>query len=113
MVTLVSLLPLSFDFEAYAARLRIRSSYAPTRYCRAVAPTIETRVKAMNAGGRKWDHSLGHDLLTAEHNALVDSANALAEALLEIERSATLSHHNSRLARAALRSYYGAPSMKS
>jgi hypothetical protein len=56
---------------------------------------------------------LGHDLLTAEHNALVDSANALAEALLEIERSATLSHHNSRLARAALRSYYGAPSMKS
>jgi hypothetical protein len=33
---------------------------------------------------RKWDHSLGHDGLTAEHNAVVDAVETLAKVLLEV-----------------------------
>jgi len=50
----------------------------------------------------KWDHSLGHDRLTAEHNAVVDAVDALANALREIERSVAQSAHEHDIIRAAL-----------
>ncbi len=62
----------------------------------------------MEAKGRKWEHSLGHDLLTAEHNALVDAADALAKTLHEIERAVLLPRRERDLARVALANYCGA-----
>ena len=53
----------------------------------------------------KWDHSLGHDRLTAEHNAVVDAVDALANVLREIERSVALSAHERDIVRAALVKY--------
>jgi hypothetical protein len=53
----------------------------------------------------KWDHSLGHDRLTAEHNAVVDAVNALAKVLREIESSVVLSAHERDIVRAALVKY--------
>ena len=53
----------------------------------------------------KWDHSLGHDRLTAEHNAVVDVVDALAKVLQEIERSVALSAHERDMVRAALVKY--------
>ena len=53
----------------------------------------------------KWDHSLGHDRLTAEHNAVVDAVNALAKVLRDIERSVALSGHERDMVRAALVKY--------
>jgi hypothetical protein len=50
----------------------------------------------------KWDHSLGHDRFTAEHNAVVDAVDALANVLREIERSKALSAHERDIVRAAL-----------
>ena len=42
----------------------------------------------------KWDPSLGHDRLTAEHNAVGDAVDALANALREIERSVAAHEHD-------------------
>ena len=53
----------------------------------------------------KWDHSLGHDRLTAKHNAVVDAVNALAKVLRDIERSVALSGHERDMVRAALVKY--------
>jgi hypothetical protein len=53
----------------------------------------------------KWNHSLGHDGLTAEHNAVVDAADALAKVLREIERSVALSADERDMVRAALLKY--------
>jgi hypothetical protein len=53
----------------------------------------------------KWDHSLGHDGLTAQHNAVVDAAYMLAEVLREIEDSAALSANEREMVRAALTRY--------
>jgi hypothetical protein len=53
----------------------------------------------------KWDHSLGHDRLTAEHNAVVDAVNALAKVLRDIERSVALSGHERDMVQAALVKY--------
>jgi hypothetical protein len=53
----------------------------------------------------KWDQSLGHDRLTAEHNAVVDAVDALANVLGEIERSVALSAHERSIVRAALAKY--------
>jgi hypothetical protein len=53
----------------------------------------------------KWDHSLGHDRLTAEHNAVVDAVNVLAKVLRDIERSVALSVHERDMVRAALVKY--------
>lgn len=53
----------------------------------------------------KWDHSLGHDRLTAEHNAVVDAVDALANVLREIERSVALSTHERDMVQAALMKY--------
>ncbi len=50
----------------------------------------------------KWDHSLGHDRLTAEHNAVVDAVDALAKVLREVERSVALPAHERDMVRAAL-----------
>jgi len=50
----------------------------------------------------KWDHSLGHDGLTAEHNAMVDAVEALAKVLREVERSVALPAHERDMVRAAL-----------
>ena len=38
----------------------------------------------------KWDQSFGHDRLTAQHNAVVDAADMLAEALREMRISRTI-----------------------
>ena len=51
---------------------------------------------------RKWDHSLGHDGLTAEHNAVVDAVETLAKVLREVERSVALPAHERDMVRAAL-----------
>ena len=53
----------------------------------------------------KWNHSLGHDGLTAEHNAVVDALDALGKALREIERSVALSADERDMVRAALVKY--------
>ena len=53
----------------------------------------------------KWDHSLGHDRLTAEHNAVVDAVDALANVLREIESSVALSAHERDIVRTALVKY--------
>jgi hypothetical protein len=50
----------------------------------------------------KWDHSLGHDGLTAEHNAVVDAVETLAKVLREVERSVALLDHERDMVRAAL-----------
>ena len=44
----------------------------------------------MTVRSRKWDHSLGHDGLTAEHNSLVAAADALAAVLQRVEKTAPL-----------------------
>jgi hypothetical protein len=51
---------------------------------------------------RKWDHSLGHDRLTAEHNTVVDAVETLAKVLREVERSVALPAHERDMVRAAL-----------
>jgi hypothetical protein len=51
---------------------------------------------------RKWDHSLGHDRLTAEHNAVVDAVETLAKVLREVERSVALPALERDMVRAAL-----------
>lgn len=51
---------------------------------------------------RKWDHSLGHDRLTAEHNAVVEVVDALAKVLREVERSVALPAHERDMVQAAL-----------
>ena len=50
---------------------------------------------------RKWDHSLGHDRLTAEHNTVVDAVETLAKVLREVERSVALPAHERDMVRAA------------
>ena len=61
----------------------------------------------MTVRSRKWDHSLGHDGLTAEHNSLVTAADALAAVLQGVEKSAAISGHQRAEIRAVLVSYYG------
>jgi hypothetical protein len=55
-----------------------------------------------NDGISKWDHSLGHDRLTAEHNTVVDAVETLAKVLREVERSVALPDHERDMVRAAL-----------
>ena len=61
----------------------------------------------MTVRSRKWDHGLGHDGLTAEHNSLVTAADALAAVLRGVEKSAAISGHQREEIRAALVSFFG------
>jgi hypothetical protein len=61
----------------------------------------------MTVRSRKWDHSLGHDGLTAEHNSLVTAADALAAVLQGVEKSAAISGHQRDEIRAVLVTYFG------
>jgi len=61
----------------------------------------------MTVRSRKWDHSLGHDGLTAEHNGLVAAADALAAVLQRVERSASISDGQRNEIRSVLVSYLG------
>ena len=61
----------------------------------------------MPVRSRKWGHSLGHDGLTAEHNNLVEVADALVVVLEDIERSAPLSASQRDEIRAVLANYLG------
>jgi hypothetical protein len=45
----------------------------------------------MTVRSRIWEHSLGHDGLTAEHNSLVTAADALAAVLQRVEKAAGIS----------------------
>ena len=61
----------------------------------------------MAVRSRKWDHGLGHDGLTAEHNNLVVAADALAAVLQGVEKSASISACQRDEIRSALISYLG------
>ena len=61
----------------------------------------------MSVMSRKWEHNLGHDGLTAEHNSLVEAANALAAALRQVEKSSSLSARQRDEVRGVLANYYG------
>ena len=61
----------------------------------------------MTVRSRKWDHSLGHDGLTAEHNGLVAAADALAAVLQRVERSASISDGQRDEIRSVLVGYLG------
>ena len=61
----------------------------------------------MTVRSRIWDHGLGHDGLTAEHNSLVAAADALAEVLQRVEKSSALSALQRDEIRAVLVGYLG------
>ena len=61
----------------------------------------------MTVRSRKWDHSLGHDGLTAEHNGLVGAADALAAVLRRVEKSPAISAGQRDEIRSVLVSYLG------
>jgi len=61
----------------------------------------------MTVRSRKWDHSLGHDGLTAEHNGLVAAADALAAVLQRVEKSTAISAGQRDEIRSVLVSYLG------
>jgi hypothetical protein len=57
---------------------------------------------------RKWEHDLGRDMLTAEHNALVAAAEGLAKTLQQIDRLVVLPAEEHGIVQAALAAYRGA-----
>jgi hypothetical protein len=61
----------------------------------------------MTVRSRIWDHGLGHDGLTAEHNSLVAAADALAAVLQRVEKSAAMSAPQRDEIRAVLVDYFG------
>ena len=61
----------------------------------------------MSVMSRKWEHNLGHDGLTAEHNNLVEAANTLAAALRQVEKSSSLTARQRDEVRGVLAKYYG------
>ena len=56
---------------------------------------------------RRWEHDLGHDMLTAEHNALVEAAEELAKTLQQIDRLVVLPAEEHGIVQAALAAYHG------
>jgi ABC-type phosphate transport system permease subunit len=59
---------------------------------------------------RRWEHNFGHDMLTAEHNALVEAAEGLAKTLQQIDRLVVLPAQEHGIVQAALTAYRGTTS---